>query len=94
MFNEEQYLFWLEIIEMVLEQLAKNRKTVTLQDLNEFLADDNFYDDVDAVMFQDISPKQKNVIGGGIFHYKKRIQITVFNLDIVSDFKLFLENRC
>lgn len=93
-FNEKQYLFWLETIELVLNQLAKNPTKVTLQDLNEFLADDHFYDDVDIVMFQDISPKQKNVIGGGVFHYKKRIQIAVFKLSVVSDFKLYLENRC
>lgn len=93
-FNEEHYRTWLDTLERAFEQLANNNNAVTLKDLNEWFELNEIYEDVDGIMFQDISLRQQNPIGGQMFHYKKRIQIAIYNDQIISNFSFTLENVC
>jgi hypothetical protein len=92
-FNEEHYLFWLKNIESVLKRLAKAGIEATLPIVNEYFKDNGKWTKFDGILFQDISTnKDRNNIPN--FFYKKRIQVGVFNKDIISNFALRYDCAC
>lgn len=91
-FNEEGYLFWIKQIERAIHYIVK-RRDVTLKDINDFFCDKGVFSEIDGVMFQDISNNPDHYFVHN-FQYKKRIQLAVYNLHIVSDFVLCKEEKC
>ena len=93
-FNESHYSFWIQNIEKAIEKYMKTRKdSLTLKYINEFFKEKGVFDGVDGVLFQDISNNPENWIVKK-FQYKKRIQIAVYNLRIISNFALHFEAEC
>lgn len=93
-FNEEHYLFWLHQIEKVAEMfLKKGNSVVTLKEVNDYFKQKGIWTKLNGIMFQDISSNDENTLITD-FHYKKRIQLAVYNLAIITNFALHYEGKC
>jgi hypothetical protein len=90
-FNEAHYKFWVAAIEKAIAKFLKGNKNITIKDLNDFLRDKGVYEGVDCVMFQDISNNPSRWIVKQ-FQYKKRIQMAVYNLNIIANFALVFDS--
>lgn len=85
-FNEEHYNFWVEQIEKAAKKFVKlTGLKPTLKELNDYFKDKGAWESIDGIIFQDISRNPDHFIVKE-FQYKKRIQIAVYNLEIVKDF--------
>jgi hypothetical protein len=102
-FNEDHYTFWLGQVEKVSKILLKKTKIKpTLKEVNDFFKEKGVWKDVDGIQFQDlpINPdhllikpleyKNKKVI----FAYRKRIQLAVYNSEIITNFALLKREEC
>jgi hypothetical protein len=78
-------------IEKAIAKFLKGNKNITIKDLNDFLRDKGVYEGVDCVMFQDISNNPSRWIVKQ-FQYKKRIQMAVYNLNIIANFALVFDS--
>ncbi len=93
-FNEEHYLFWIKNIERAINKFVRGQKNkLTIKYINDFFKDRGLLEGVDGVMFQDISGNKDYWIVDK-FQYKKRIQLAVYNLPILSNFTLYFEGKC
>lgn len=93
-FNEAHYHFWIVNVERAIEKFMKGQKgTLTIKYINDFFKDKRLLEDMDGVMFQDIS-NSKDVWVLNKFQYKKRIQLVVYNLPIMSNFVYYFEGKC
>ncbi len=93
-FNEAHYNFWIENIERAIAKFMKSGKnSLTLKYINDFFNEKGFFDGIDGVLFQDISDNPDNWIVKK-FQYKKRIQLAVYKLTIISNFVLEFEAEC
>jgi hypothetical protein len=93
-FNEDHYTFWIKNIEKAINKYMKSGKnSLTLKYINDFFKEKGVFEGIDGVLFQDISDNPENWIVKK-FQYKKRIQIAVYNLDIISNFALEFEAEC
>lgn len=93
-FNETHYLFWIKQVERAITHYAKkSNKKVTLKEINDFFKEKGTFSDVDGIMFQDISENPDNYFVKE-FQYKKRIQIAVYNLSIISNFAFSYDREC
>ena len=94
-FNEEHYLFWIEQIEKAIKKYYKGKKkeTLSLRYINDYFRDNNLYDGINGVLFQDITSNPDFWVIDK-FQYKKRIQLAVFNSQIVSNFALHYSAEC
>jgi hypothetical protein len=94
-FNEEHYLFWIDQIEKAITKFVKKqRDKITLKDINNVFKSSGLFDDVDGVMFQDISKYNTSTYLASRFQFKKRIQIAVYNLNIITNFVFSSEGKC
>jgi len=86
------------MIEEAIEQFKNKRKSITLEMINRFLAD-NIWPKygIESVMYDDkpTNPRNKNRIYTEIpnLYYKKRIQVVVFDLKNIRNFELYLEDQ-
>ena len=93
-FNEEHYLLWIRYIEAAIKKWVKNEKgKISIKYINDFLNDRGAFEDLDGVMFQDISENPDYWIIKK-FQYKKRIQIAIYNSLIISNFVFAFEGQC
>lgn len=93
-FNEEHYLFWVKQIEKAQKVFAKKTgKMVTLKQLNDYFLERKAWGNATGIMYQNIPEKGQNEIVKD-FHYKKRIQIAVYDLAIMSNFAYYAEGKC
>jgi hypothetical protein len=93
-FNEEHYVLWLKYVEKAIQKFLRNeRGSITLKYINDFFKEKGVFDNIDGVMFQDISDNPDNWIVKK-FQYKKRIQLAVYNLEIISNFAFHFESEC
>jgi len=92
-FNEGHYLFWLKNIEKALKRFAKANITASLTVINEYFKDNKIWTKFDGIMFQDI-PTNPNKYVIPKFYYVKRIQVGVFNENIISNFVLRYDCVC
>jgi len=93
-FNEEHYNFWIENIERAIKRFYKgNIKTLTIKYINDFFKEKGLLEGIDGVMFQDISFARENWVIDK-FQYKKRIQLVVYNLPIMTNFVWHFEGKC
>jgi hypothetical protein len=102
-FNEKHYLFWLKQIEKVAKTIiTRTNIKPTLKELNDYFKERGTWDEVAGIQFQDlptnveqllvkpIEYKSKSVI----FAYRKRIQLSVYKLEIITTFALIKKGRC
>lgn len=91
-FNESHYRFWLRQIEKTAKVITKKTGIKpTIKDLNDYFKERGTWEEVDGIMFQDIPEKELHVER---FFYRKRIQLAIYNLDILKDFALYDEGKC
>lgn len=93
-FNEEHYIFWLRQIEKASKNfMAKARIKPTLKQLNDYFLEKNIWTKFDGIMFQDISNNPDHFYVKE-FQYIKRIQLGVFNTEIINNFTHHFEGQC
>lgn len=93
-FNEDQYKAWINWIEKAAVKFTKaNNDKPSLKEINQFFADRGLYDNIDGIKFQDISKNPIHFLVKG-FQYKKRIQLAVFKLRILSNFAAHYQGQC
>ena len=93
-FDEDHYTLWVGNIEKAIQRFLKNSKgTLTLKYINDFFKEKGIFDDIDGVLFQDITDNPDFWIINK-FQYKKRIQLAVYNLAIISNFTFNFEAEC
>jgi len=93
-FNESHYNMWIFYVEKAIERFLKKEKGIlTLKYINDFFKEKGIFDDVDGVMFQDITDNKDYWIVDK-FQYKKRIQLAVYKSEIISNFVFHFESEC
>lgn len=84
-FEEEHYKFWITQIKKAELRFVKDGIKLSLKQLNDYFLQKGIWLKFDGIMFQDISANPKNYIISD-FQYKKRIQLAVYNFNIISTF--------
>jgi hypothetical protein len=97
-FNEEHYLFFIEMIEEAIQHFKNKRVPVTLGMVNCFLADVTWKKHgIEGIIYDDkpTNPRNKKRVYSEIpnLYYIKRIQIVLFNMKNIRNFDLYLENQ-
>jgi hypothetical protein len=93
-FNEEHYQFWIKQIEKAAKNFViKTGTKPTLKEINDYFKDKGFWVKFDGILFQDISSNPEHHFVKE-FQYKKRIQIAVYNYDIISNLAVHYEGKC
>lgn len=93
-FNREQYEFWTSQIAKIAKTiLKKTGKKPTIKELNEYFLEKGTLSELDGILFQDLPSKPEKSLVEGLF-YKKRIQLVVYNLSIINNFRYKSEWRC
>jgi len=86
-FNEDHYKFWVVSIEKAIKVLSKKTyRKLTIADINSyFMNKGGWGTKVKGIMFQDLPSNEtiSKVLG---FYYHKRIQVAVFNKEIITNF--------
>ena len=87
-FSREEYFFWLRSIEKAAKTIIKKTNSKpTIKEINDYFNDRGIWKKFDGILFQDISNNPIHFIVKE-FQYKKRIQLAVYNNDIIINFKL------
>ena len=92
-FNEEHYLFWVKQVEKAKKAFLKSGKNLTLKQLNDYFLDKKIWSQLDGIMFQHMAESGDAFIVKD-FQYKKRIQLAVYNVDIIGNFALSSTEKC
>jgi len=98
-FNKEHYEWWLEQIEIAVKEIKRiksSNKKPTLKQLNDFFKGSGAWDDIKGVMFQDLSENPDLLLiapietsrGPKPFVYRKRIQLALYDLSFLTNFRL------
>ena len=96
-FNEEHYRFWLNQLEKIAMKiiLLTNEKP-TLKELNDYIKDHKIWEEIDYIKFQDLPINKEDSFIRPIEYsnnkvrtvaFRKRIQLAVYNKDVISNFK-------
>lgn len=108
-FNETEYNFWVKIIEKVAKIFVKKTyNKPTLKELNDYIKERGDWKDVHGVLFQDLPAKEyyskvkpieyKDKTTGSVkktyFAYKKRVQLAVYNTEIIHNFAHCKDEMC
>ena len=93
-FNEERYRFWLEQVEKAAKTiLEKTGLKPTIREINAYFKERGQWGEVAGILFQDI-PQKSTYILVQAFYYRKRIQMAVYDLQIITNFAFLNENKC
>jgi hypothetical protein len=92
-FNEQHYLFWVKQIKKVEALFLKSGETLGLKQLNDYFIQKGIWSKFGGIMFQDISNNPNSWIIHG-FQYRKRIQIAVYNKEIIDNFAHHFNGKC
>ena len=105
-FNETHYFWWLEQIEMAAKEIKKKGskgRRPTLKQINDYFKKSSEWSAITGILFQDVPEsydysiiepiKMKNG-KTRIFTYKKRIQLALYNIEKLENFKLDSTNNC
>lgn len=98
-FSEEGYFFFREKIELAMDYLkSQGFKNLELYKVHKYLSEEIWPDlGVEGIIFDDIP--QNNAAKGRTYteipplHYKKRLQVVLYNTENLSNFDLYLENQ-
>jgi len=87
-FNEEHYRFWLNQIQKVAVEIKqKTGLKATLKQVNSYFKEKGIWNEVTGIYFQDFS-NDENATLVYRFVYKKRVQLVVYDLSIITTFGL------
>jgi len=93
-FDEKHYRFWLKTIEQTADLIRKKTGfTPSIEEVNEYFRDRNIWGQMTGIMFQDL-PANQDRIKVKKFFYKKRIQLAVYEPNIILNFEFILVQRC
>lgn len=92
-FDETHYNFWVKQIKKAEVVFMKAGLKPTLKQLNDYFLQKGIWIRFGGIMFQDISSNPDNYIFKS-FQYKKRIQLAVYNTDIISNFAHYFNGKC
>lgn len=93
-FKEDHYLFWVKQIEKVQKLFVKKTGIApTLKELNDYFLEKKVWVTCTGIMYQNIPPTGSNEIIKD-FHYKKRIQLAVYDESIIRTFALNSDGQC
>lgn len=93
-FNEEHYNFWVTQIEKAQKVFAKKIGIeLDIKVLNDYFLDKKIWSKCGGIMYQNIPEKGVNEIIKD-FQYKKRIQLAVYDLAIMSNFAHHFDGQC
>ena len=102
-FNEEHYLFWLKQIEKAAKKIIKlTNEKPTIKELNDYFKEKGGWGDVTGIMFQDLPTNINFLMIKPIeyrnkkqaFVYRKRIQLAVYNENVLKGFRLHKVEKC
>lgn len=94
-FNEDHYLFWLRQIEKTAKKIIKlTGEKPSLKEINDYFKERGNWEPANGVLFQDLPYNFDFLLVKPIqyrnakrpFIYRKRIQLVVYNIDIVLTF--------
>lgn len=92
-FNEEQYSFWIKQIEKVAKVMVKKTGyKPTIKEINAYFENKKIWKSVTGILFQDLPFSNHLLVKD--FNYRKRIQIVVYNIEIINNFEFFKEDEC
>jgi hypothetical protein len=91
-FNEEQYVFWRKQIEKTAKNIVKRTgRKPDIKEIGHYLYEKaDWARRVDGILFQDI-PQNDDLLLVERFFYRKRIQMAVYNIEIVKNFAFHVE---
>ncbi|WP_367914802.1 hypothetical protein [Leadbetterella sp. DM7] len=105
-FNETHYNFWIKQLEKIAKKiLVKTHEKPTLKELNDYIKDRHVWPQIDYIQFQDLPANQEKSFVKPITYrhgkkrkvrtvaFRKRIQIAVYNHEIISNFVLKASER-
>ena len=93
-FNREHYLFWVKQVEKAAKVFIKKTGIKpTLKEINDYFLEKRTWSDISGVMFQDISSNPHHYLVKGL-QYKKRIQIAVYDQEIILSVVHYLDGVC
>lgn len=97
-FNEEHYYFWIKQLEKIAKKIIVNTsEKPTLKELNDYIKDHKVWEEVDFIQFQDLPVSSERALVKPIEYktkkvrtvaFRKRIQLAVYNTEIISNFAL------
>lgn len=97
-FNEEHYNFWIKQLEKIAKKIMiKTNEKPTLKELNDYIRDKEVWKEIDLIQFQDLPISSERSLVKPITYrsgkvrtvaFRKRIQIAVYNMGIISNFAL------
>ena len=102
-FNEEHYYFWQRQIEKVAKLIiSKTKLKPTIKELNDYFKERGTWSTLDGIQFQDLPTNPNHLLIRQIdykskkitFAYRKRIQIAIYNPNIITNFTFFKRERC
>jgi hypothetical protein len=102
-FDENGYNFFVRCIEVAINKLTQNNRTLNIAQVNRFLME-NFWskNNIKGIIYDDLPRNREdkdryystiNIKDQTFFYYKKRIQIVVFDLEPVKHFELHLDEQ-
>ncbi|WP_430827306.1 hypothetical protein [Chryseobacterium indologenes] len=97
-FNEEGYNFFIDSINEAYIELRKRKNSITLLNVNRFLAD-NVWNrlGITGIVYDDkpVNKEEKGRNSSMIppLYYRKRIQIVCFDIKLINNFALHLERQ-
>lgn len=103
-FNEEHYFFWFKQIEKVAKAImSKTKMKPSLKELNDYLKERGLWNEIHGIKFQDLPANTERLLirpieykAGKIryFQYRKRIQLAVYNVEIILNFEFVKREKC
>src|SRR5699024_9830670 len=95
------YYFWIKQLEKIARKIMiKTKEKPTIKELNDYIRDKKVWPQVDFIQFQDLPTNSKKALVKPIEYrhrkkrrfrtvaFRKRIQISVYNSEIISNFVL------
>lgn len=97
-FNREGYEYFVSILELTINKIKEYDSSVTLAKVHRFLRDEVWgKEGITGIIFDDkpSNPSNKNRTYSAInpLYYKKRVQVGVFDKNIIYNFEIHLEEQ-
>lgn len=95
-FNEEHYNFWISQLERIYNIfLRETNEKPSIKELNDYIQENKIWEEVDYIQFHDL-PLTHSFVKPIQYRnkettipFRKRIQVAVYNVDIISNFTLY-----
>jgi len=99
-FKEDDYFFFKDCIEQAIQNIKNNGEDINIKDVHQYMKD-VFWDviGITGIIYDDLPQNTKRYKKGKLhrvhseiepLYYKKRIQIVVFDLENIQNFKIHL----